>query len=209
MSEARLCVTDLDTGTLHGLPTAQVVTIAQPTALSERQLLGSGTLLLRQTDPRTGRTDGNLTWTIRFPGLTDHRARPINSRQLISLLQGWRNRATQLTLSGPELRGLASESLRRETTGAYANKRFWGSHPWWAAGVAIYQDGVLQSSGYTNDADDGSVTFDSAVTAGVVVTASGDRAPRVQIVGIETVPVPNTVPTVYDVTATFREVTPA
>lgn len=210
MADARLYITEVASGLAQGLPTCQVVQIPLSSSDTERPLLGPGTFRTRQVDPVTGRGEGNLLWSLRFPGLQDHRSVPLTSQQVLAKLRGWKNRQLELTLSGPDFLALAGESLRRETTGTYANKRFWSTYPWWASGASIYADSVLQSSGYTIDTTWGYVTFTSAVGAAVDITATGARNPRVRVHGpLDVQIVRNTAPQTYDITAVFREVTPA
>lgn len=197
--------TDQTTSTLYEFPCTSVEEFDPPAAVREEELAGGDMVVWGQADPVTGRLTRQPKWLLWIPGIPDDDEFALTSRQIQSLVLGWRGRMTALVLSGPDMAGPADEPLRREISGALANKRFWSEHGWWSSDVVIDVDGVEQTSGITKDAGLGCVTFDAAVAAESVVTATGSRSPQVRITEVRSMPLNGVYPVVYDLKLTVRE----
>ena len=204
-----ITITDVGNSTAYDFPGVAVEDFDQPAAVSEAQLAGDGVLAIGQADPVTGRTSRPPKWSLHLPALPDDDALALNSRDARSLCLGWRGSLTQLKLSGPEMGGMSEEILRREISGAYEDLRFWSEYGWWASGVVISVDGVVQSSGITRTVGRGYVVFDAPVSGSAVVTATGSREPVGRLTEVKAIPLNGYFPVLYDVHAVLREDAPA
>jgi hypothetical protein len=209
MANEQITVEWVATGDSYRFGNLEVQQIDLQMALEEVALLAPGSLLVAQEDPVSGRVAQTPRWGLRWAPEPENGQARWNSRQIRSLVQAWAAQQVTLRLSGADMLGLQDEPLRRETEGAQADMLFTGELGWWASGELVYVDGALQVGNYTVDSDAGTVLFDSPVDASSIVTCTVAREPQGTLTAPVVAPVWGWLPAVWDITATFREATPA